>query len=202
MRILLLGNSAKFEIIVSKLWPESILEKMPWRCMNANLTMNKFDKIVVCGYDYESSKYNFEDFIHVNVTSATNFLSLVCTEKTHLIYINTFPGKKKFTFSRYLYAKQLLAFELIKLFKNTYLINTPTILVDNGKTNSSFTINPVIVNVLSKFKIIKVICFDELLRVIKNYKITSTKKVFVPRPIFLKFSRSIFLDRLMRILIG
>jgi hypothetical protein len=202
MNILLLGNSNKFEYLVLKLWPKSVIEKVSWRQMTSKGIKNNFDKIFICGYDYESSKYPFKDFLFANVDRPFHFLIYIQNNKTDLIYINTLPASKNFTFSRYLFAKQLLAFNLTNFFKKIYILNIPTIIPNKDIFNSSYGINPVVINLLLKLYIIKAIDFDGLINIIKNYKKHLKTAVNVPKPIFLRLPRTIFVDRFMRILIG
>ena len=211
-KIIILGNSNKFIKIIKSIYKSSSIQIYPWRLIsNYNLKKKKLiktpEKIFICGYDYQSQRYSFERFYNSNVTMPLNFTKFLSNKKTRIIYIDTLDKisnnekKKNYTFSRYEFAKKELAFKLNKNFKNLENLKTPPI-VDKDKVliHGEF-LTKLIFKFLIRFSLIKTIDIKELKKKIiqSNFKRKKEKKRI--NPVLLNIPRTLFLDRLVRIIL-
>ncbi len=206
-KIVLLGQSQKFTHLVHLLFDKAEISTIPWRnCMNHLNSSKKFspDLVVVCGYDYASSHYAFEEYIDVNVSQPYEVISAMCDHTTRVIYIDTEHGANHFTFSRYQYAKNLLAQRIVSDFHYAQVLITPTILNKAGEADihgGFFT--RLIFNFFIRLGLVKSISLEALSNqffdVFKNNNQVNFR-VLTPR--FLTIRRTLFADRLLRLING
>ena len=133
-KITLLGTSGKFIDLAKDLFPEAELTVIPWR-LNVHAshqTANQPDLLVVCGYDYGSSLYPYEKYYAANVTHPLAIARRVAGKDTQVIYIDTLHGAESSTFSRYQYAKNVLAAKLRTHFNHLIVLGVPSIVSDAG----------------------------------------------------------------------
>ena len=211
-KIIILGNSNKFVKIIKSIYKSSSIQIYPWRLIsNYNLKKKKLiktpEKIFICGYDYQSQRYSFERFYNSNVTMPLNFTKFLSNKKTRIIYIDTLDKiskterKKNYTFSRYEFAKKELAFKLNKNFKNLEILKTPPI-VDKDKVliHGEF-LTKLIFKFLIRFSLIKTIDIKELKKKITQSNFKRKKERKRINPVLLNIPRTLFLDRLVRIIL-
>lgn len=211
-KIVLVGNSEKFNKIIHQLYRRAEIVVIPWRTLTKTLKKNDLssfldaDLILVCGYDYSSSIYDYHTYIDANVTSPLEVIKVISNPDTLIIYIDTLPSAKSFTLSRYEYAKYLLGVGLREHFNHLAILNVPTIVNQNGKVDvQGGVFTKFFFNTLNQAGILKTITTsvlsDSLIRTLKNL---GTKKddVLVLRSKFLKIRRTLFLDRLLRFVGG
>ena len=208
-KIVLVGNSEKFNKIIRQLYRHAEIVAIPWRTLTKTLKKNHVsgaDLILVCGYDYSSSIYDYHTYIDANVTSPLEAIKIISNPGTLIIYIDTLHSAKSFTLSRYQYAKYLLGVGLREHFNHLIILNVPTIVNQNGKVDvQGGVFTKFVFNTLNQAGILKTITTsalsDSLIRTLKNL---GTKKddVLVLRSKFLKIRRTLFLDRLLRFVGG
>ena len=136
-----------------------------------------------------------------------NFTKFLSNKKTRIIYIDTLDKisnnkrKKNYTFSRYEFAKKELAFKLNKNFKNLEILKTPPIVEKDKVLIHGEFLTKLIFKFLIRFSLIKTIDIKELKKKItqRNFKRKKEKKKL--KPVLLNIPRTLFLDRLVRILL-
>lgn len=196
----MIGNSSKFLYVVKKNWPDALITMQSWR--KPKMSTNSYDMVVLCGYDYSSYLRRYDDFSNVNIFSIVRYLEKLDLSKAEIIYINTNPGSKNHTFSRYYYAKMKLAVLLKENFKSVHILSIPTVIEDYELGRSSSPISPWLKYLLLKFKMIEVVNSDGLIKLVGSYKNSKDFSFECPEPIFLKIRRPVFIDRVMRIILG
>ena len=204
MKILILGQSEKFIKIFSELYPNSELVVFSWRCLQANSSIKSdFEIVVVCGYDYDSYFASFENFLRVNVYDVIDFLENL-TSRTKLIYIDTADSRRKYTFSRYLYAKKLLAVELYESFIKTdfYIIKPNTIVNENNAEIKGGILTQIVFYFLINLNLIKTTSRNDIALSIKGGFGKVEAPPCCPIPVLLNWKRTKFLDRLLRFIYG
>jgi hypothetical protein len=201
--IIILGTSSKIINFLKKNVKYKSLAIVPWRQINLKKKLNAYtDLIIVCGYDYNSYKYEFKKFYNTNVLIPLQFIKKNYCKKTSIIYINTLFLKKR-TYSRYYFAKHKLYEELKKNFYNFKSAELPLV-VNNKKIDvygSDF--NKYLFKILLYFKLIKSIDYNKVssninLLLQKNYRNNAYQAKV--KGYFLKIPRTILLDRILRLL--
>jgi hypothetical protein len=205
-KILILGNSVKFKNLIKKIYPKSFIEIIGWRKIEYFLRdynfKKKFKIIFICGYDYNSNLYNYEKYYKINILNPLKFLKKIVKINTQVIYINTnYKPNKHATFSRYEFAKIKLGIKIKNKFKKTIIMNVNTILNKDGKPDIyGGVITRYIFYVLAKNKIIETCSHKALFSCIKKFikkKCSENNKSLIPKFLFLK--RTLFLDRVLRL---
>ena len=210
-KIIILGNSNKFIKIVKSIYKSSSIQIYPWRLISNYNPKKKLiknpEKILICGYDYQSQTYSFEKFYNSNVTMPLNFTKFLSNKKTRIIYIDTLDKisnnkrKKNYTFSRYEFAKKELAFKLNKNFKNLEILKTPPIVEKDKVLIHGEFLTKLIFKFLIRFSLIKTIDIKELKKKLTQSNSKRKKEKKKLNPILLNIPRTLFLDRLVRILL-
>ena len=210
-KILVLGKSPKFIKILKNIYKKDKIQTISWRDINI-INKKKLTKkpsvILVCGYDYGSHWYSFKKFYDMNITIPYQFIKSISKEKTKIIYIDTIDHlknkkkHKKFTLSRYEFAKKMLRYKLIKKFKYINVIELPPI-IDKNKEPMIFggIITKKIFKFLINYKLINSININKLKK--KLYKEKYFIKAFrvsYPKQLLLKIPRSLFIDRFLRMI--
>ena len=211
-KIIILGNSNKFIKIIKSLYKSSSIQIYPWRLIpNYNLKKKKLfktpEKIFICGYDYQSQRYSYEKFYNSNVTMPLNFTKFLSNKKTRIIYIDTLDKisnkqrKKNYTFSRYEFAKKELAFKLNKNFENLEILKTPPIVEKDKVLIHGEFLTKFIFKFLIRLSLIKTIDIKDLKKKIIQSNFKKKKEKRKLNPVLLNIPRTLFLDRLVRILL-
>ena len=137
--IVILGKSLKFKKIISSIFPQSNIKVFSWRSikkfkLDKNVIEKKADLILVCGYDFLSHWYSFKKYYEINISFPLKLIAFLSTNKTLILYIDTTykikknsQTKKKYTLSRYEYAKKELGYKLFKKYHNLKTLNVPII---------------------------------------------------------------------------
>ena len=199
--IIILGKSLKFINFVKNNFIYKKIRILKWR--NLKISDNKFkspDLILICGFDYKSYRYDYKKYYEVNISKPLHIIRKLCKKKTTIIYINTIL-KKKYTLSRYYYAKHKLNEELIKNFKNLVSIESPTIITRGNVDIFGSKIQKIIFKILIYLKILEHIDYNHLKKKIINHlKYLKNQSKFKVNGVFLTLPRNIFIDRILRFL--
>ena len=205
--IYLLGNSPTFISAAQMAYPDAKILVLPWReCLSAfdKHKTSSPDILLVCGYDYKSSRYRFQDYYDANINTPYHAIQLISGSNTTVFYINTIAPSNQFTFSRYLFAKNQLGYLLQCNFSKFVNMSIPTVIDQNGapQIHGGLFIK-LLFATLIKFKIVEVVKKEAL-----SEKLTANSKTMKPSNIamiegkFLRAKRSLFVDRLLRIICG
>jgi hypothetical protein len=208
MKLLVIGNSKKLIEFIEDIFCIEKKLVIGWRSLQQDATKNilalniEWDIILLCGYDYSGASKKYNDYYFANVDSVVNFLKSISTKNSRIIYINTKNSTKKYTFSRYSYAKMKLGVELINIFHKVDVLSFPTIL-ESGKitVNGSF-FSKTIFKFLKKFKLLSTVEINQ--SDIQNQKIyiKFKQKPELQKPVGLRFARPLIIDRALRLMIG
>lgn len=202
-RVLLLGKSPKFENVVRELYPYAEVQVVSWR--GEKQYSGSPDLIVVCGYDYASSCYAYHQYLNVNVNQPFMFVSHLASNNTKVLYIDTEFASKIITFSRYRYAKNQLASLLQKRVSHFFILHIPTVVNENSQADIfGGMLFKLIFNAFIRFKVIQTITLLEVkakTSTLLNSEPSSDVIVSL-QPKWLRFKRTLFIDRLLRFLNG
>lgn len=133
-KIAIIGNSKKFINIVKKKYIFKKIDIYEWRKINkySKIKGKKYQLILICGFDFSIFLSDQKTFIKKNIKNPFNLIKQISNKNSNIIYINTkIRNSDRYTFSRYKFAKQKLAFLISKNFKKCLIINTDLILVNN-----------------------------------------------------------------------
>ena len=206
-KIVLVGKSNKFLGLVNFLFDGAELITVPWRdCLDyVSLTEGiSPDLIVVCGYDYASSHYGYNRYIEVNVTRPFQLIRALSQASTKIVYIDTEHGTNPVTFSRYQYAKSLLAQKVLSEFDNGRVLNIPTVRDVEGRADihgGYFT--KFIFDLFIKFGLVKTVSLEVMQKMfLCSLESKSQSRLNTLTPCFLGIRRTLFVDRLLRFISG
>ena len=201
--IAIIGRSKKFIKFVNNNLKYKSLTIIPWR----NIIIKRHNKkkmnlIILCGYDYSSYKYEYNKFYKTNISQPYNLIKKYYKKNTVIIYINT-TSNKMFTLSRYYYAKHKLNEIIIKNFNNVNSIELPTIVNSNNIDIFGSSFQKILFKFLIFFNLIKWIEFKNVTQKIKKslQSPNQINKIKIKCK-FLEIPRNIFLDRVLRIIVG
>ena len=199
--IAIIGRSKKFIKFVKNNLNYKSLTIVPWRNIKIKRhNKKKMNLILICGYDYESYKYEYNKFYKTNISQPYNLIKNYYKKNTVIIYINT-TSNKMFTLSRYYFAKHKLNQIIIKNFNNVNSIEVPSIVNSGNIDIFGSCITKILFKVLIFLNLIKWIEFKNLIRKIKKSLQSpnqiNQKKI---KGKFLEIPRNIFLDRILRLL--
>lgn len=199
--ILVLGSSKKFIKYIKNNISFETINIIPWRDTKFYLDKNKkVDIIIICGYDYNSSKYLYKKYYNINITRPLSIVKKFYKKKSTILYINTIT-EKNYTFSRYYYAKHKLNEKLKKSFKKVISVELPTIVNKRRIDIFGFKFTKIIFKILIFLKAIKYIDYNSMtLKINNNLRYNTQKKFIKINGKFLKFPRNLFLDRLLRLI--
>lgn len=205
-KIVIIGKSQKFIKEIKKNYTFKKLDIIPWRQIQfyLNKQVVKYNLVFICGFNFSIYLKDKKTFEKKNIFEILNLLEKITNKKTMLIYINTQKtNNKNFTFSRYRYAKQKLAYLIYKKFKNSLIFNSDLIKVDKIISINSNFFSKFIFYFFSKFNLIKTIDIKKLFLEIKNmiYLKNFPKQKNI-KGIFLNVPRTQFIDRLLRLILG
>jgi len=210
--IVILGKSLKFKKIISSIFPQSDIKVFSWRSikklkLDEKIIKKKVDLILVCGYDFLSHWYSFKKYYDVNISFPLKLIEFLSTSKTLILYIDTIykikknsQTKKRYTFSRYEYAKKELGYKLFKKYHNLKTLNVP--IIKNNKNKVEIFGNKfmtTLFNFLLLLNLINSVTISKLKKMIRDS--IKEKIYFNPvkmKPLGLSMPRSLFIDRLLR----
>ncbi len=214
-KIILIGKSEKFYDLVKSIYPGSSIEVLSWRKISEKngYSFKKKNKnlIFVNGYHYGSSYFFFKKYYEVNVIKPFNLIKKISNSKTKIIYFNTINkissnnvSRNSNTFSRYEFAKNELAFKLFNFSKNLTILDIP-IIKDHKNEPLIYgdKISKLIFYIMIKLDLVKSIKISDLKRLIKkNIRNRTKSKPIRQKKIGLFIPRTLFIDRLLRIING
>ena len=199
--ILVLGCSKKFLKYIENNFHYKTLNIISWRNTKISLDKNKkADIIIICGYDYGSSRYSYKKYYNININRPFSIVKKFYKSKSTILYINT-TTNKNYTFSRYYYAKHRLNEKLRESFKNVISVELPTIINKGHIEIFGFEFTKTIFKILIFLKVIKYIEYKSMPFKINNNLSRNIKTKFIKiKGKFLKFPRNLFLDRILRLI--
>ena len=204
-KIAIIGQSQKFIVGVKKNYKYSKINIIPWRQVEFYIKkrVDIYNMIFVCGFDFSIYTKDYIFFEKKNIFLILQLLRKISNQKTKIIYINTqIKGKIDYTYSRYKYAKQKLAYLISKEFKKSVIFNADLIKEGNIISINSNFFSKFLFYFFSKFNLIKTI--DIKIIFIKiNDMITRNKSIRQKniKGYFLKIPRTQLIDRVLYLII-
>ena len=214
--IILIGKSEKFYSLIKSIYPKSSIEVLSWRKIlkknNEYSSKRKNESLIfVNGYHYGGSYFFFKKYYEANVTRPFNLIKRISNSKTKIIYFNTANNissknvsKNLITFSRYEFAKKELAFKLFNFSQNLLILDIPVI--KNHKNKPLIfgdKISQLIFYIMIKLNLVNSIKISDLKVLIKrNIKNKTKSKPIRLKKIGLFIPRTLFIDRLLRMING
>ena len=214
--IILVGKSEKFYNLVKSIYPKSAIEVFSWRNISKKNYKYSFKRknknlIFVNGYHYGGSYFFFKKYYELNVTNPLNLIKKISNSKTKIVYFNTISNissknvsKNLITFSRYEFAKKELAFKLFNFSKNLLILDIPVIKDHKNKPLIyGNKISKLIFYIMIKLNLIDSIKISNLKKlIIKNIRNKTSSKPVRLKKIGLFIPRTLFIDRILRIING
>ena len=213
--ITLIGKSEKFYSLIKSIYPKSSIEVLSWRKIskknNEYSSKRKNESLIfVNGYHYGGSYFFFKKYYGANVTKPFNLIKRISNSKTKIIYFNTANNiskdvsKNLITFSRYEFAKKELAFKLFNFSQNLLILDIPVIKSHKNKPLIfGDKISKLIFYIMIKLNLINSIKISDLKVLIKrNIKNKTKSKPIRLKKIGLFIPRTLFIDRLLRMING
>ena len=205
LKILFIGNSKKFINPFLNYYKCTQYDVIDWRHVSSNLSKYNADIIIVLGFNHNLYHKSFSYFIENNVDKPYKFIKNNFSKNKTLIYIDTMPPEKTYTFSRYLYAKRLLLERLYDLNSKITKLSFPTI-INNSRVPELYAniFEKILGYIFLKIKKTETILVDEIESFIKdNIEISKEIKIkFRIQPKLLNIRRTRLIDKLLRIIYG
>jgi hypothetical protein len=196
--IIIIGYSKKFINLIKSRYRQNKIYIIHWRNL-VKIKNKKKTIIFICGFDYGSLNKDLNFFLQHNVYNIVKFIKFFKKIKK-IFYFNTYNKEISKTYSRYNYAKNLLAYELQNNFQNTQIVSLPTITKKNEPLIYGNILFKLLFFILIKFNLIKNIEIKNILKFCKyNIKQKKIKKL---KGAYLKIPRNIFFDRMLRFIFG
>jgi hypothetical protein len=203
MNILIIGNSKHLNNAIHKIYPKRKIKTISWRGKFKKDISMDYDLIFIVGFDFDSYTKNYKEYLNINIYNPVRAIKKYSNLTTDLVLISTKQESKKYTLSRYRFAKEMIANKLLESFNNLYVLRFDTF-IDKNKSpilkGSNFT--KAIFKYLAKIRVIETINLDQVAKQIKAYKNNSKYEPCLIKGIFLEIKRSQFIDRLLRLLIA
>ena len=205
-KIAIIGNSKKFINIVKKKYIFKKIDIYEWRKINeyAKIRNKTYQLIIICGFDFSVFLSNQKTFINKNIKNPFNLIKKISNKNSNIIYINTkIRNNKRYTFSRYKYAKQQLAFLISKNFNKYLIINADLILINNKISINSGGFSKLIFKFFVFFDLIETININNIFnKFSKKLKFENYVKQTKIEGYLLWLPRTQFFDRLVRLILG
>jgi hypothetical protein len=204
-KILFIGNSKKFIQPFLNYYKCSAYDIVEWRKISTHTHKYDSNIIIVLGFHHDLYHKRLSSFIESNVNEPYKFIKNNLSQNKALIYIDSMPPDKTYTYSRYLYAKRLLLERLYVLNSKTIQLSFPTI-IDESKMPILYAniFERILGYIFLKIKKTRTIFVDEIetfiINNIKNQK--NIKIKFKIQPKFLYVRRTRLIDKLLRIIYG
>ena len=205
-KIAIIGNSKKFINIVKKKYIFKKIDIFEWRKIKeyAKVKNKTYQLIIICGFDFSIFSSNQKTFIDKNIKNPFNLIKKISNKNSNIIYINTkIRNNERYTFSRYKYAKQQLAFLISKNFNKYFIINTDLILINNKISINSGGLSKLIFKFFVFFDLIETININNIFnKFSKKLKFENYVKQTKIEGYLLWLPRTQFFDRLVRLILG
>ncbi len=204
-KILFVGNSKKFIQPFLNYYKCSTYDIIEWRKISTHTQKYDCNIIIILGFHHNLYHKSLNCFIDSNVNEPYKFIKNNLSQNKVLIYIDSMPPDKSYTYSRYLYAKRLLLERLYDLNSKIIQLSFPTI-IDESKMPILYAniFERLLGYIFLKIKKTRTIFIDEIetfiMNNIKNEK--NIKVQFKIQPKFLYIRRTRFIDKLLRIIYG
>jgi hypothetical protein len=203
MTVLILGQSPHLIRLIERIESTDAITVIPWREINHFKLTTHPRRIYIVGYNYASYSVDFDLFSAQNIEDVKTFLNKINPKDYDVIYINTQINHKKITLSRYRYAKEKLATDLIANQLRTSILRFDTFVNENGfPIVKSGPVGKILFLTLERLGLIKFTSEAEMLTMLSNPSLYSSNSVLTPTPYFLRIPRSQFVDRMLRFLFG
>ena len=185
-KILIIGSSYTIKNTFKKKYLIDELTFLDFRQLWDERKLQQFDKIILSGFHRKILNKN-KNIINTYIEEYNDLILYLLKHCTELYLISTFIPNK-ISFSRVVYFYQNLIIEIFS-YKNIFGLAFPKIMDSSVKEKISYKI-------LNIFKI----SFTEQNYLIKHTEKFILKQISKPKYFFLKIPRTMFLDRLLRIL--
>ena len=208
MNLLVVGNSKKFIRFVESIFPISHKCVVNWRSLPLSIEKQgaiantRWDLCLVAGYDYRSATYFYDQYLASNVENIMQFLHASISQDSQVIYINTMAASKRYTFSRYLYAKMLLGDALVKSFPKTIALEFSTVNESGKISTKGGSVSKCAFWLLNYLGHLSMVTINESPAANLALFQRLGHKPFIPSPQFLKIPRPLVVDRCMRLILG
>ncbi len=208
MNLLVVGDSKKLIRFIESLYPISNKCVIGWRSLPINfnelekISSTEWDICLVAGYDYRSSGYSFDRYLASNVKNILFLVEKCLSKNSIIVYVNTMAASKKYTFSRYLFAKMLLAKELDEAFPKAVILEFPAIIESGKIAVKGGVLSQLAFKYLKHFGYLSTVVINQSSAQNANLFTQLSHKPVVPLPKLLKIPRPLILDRLMRLILG
>ena len=203
-KIVIIGKSNKFILGIKQNFIYNELDIISWRKINFIKSKKKYNLIFLCGFNFNTYSSNLNLFYENNINKPLNLVKKIAKKESVIVYINTKNDKKKYTFSRYRYAKEKLAYELNKKIKNLIIYRADLIKFNNNISINSNFFSKYVFIFFSKLNLIKTIeihyVLKEIIMLLNNKNYSKQKNNI--KSYLLNVPRTQFLDRALRFLIG
>lgn len=214
LKVVIVGNSQKFISIFKSIYKNSYIKEYSWRSIiDLDFKKEKLFKypnvIFICGYDYKSQWYLFKRYYSSNVLMPLKLVKFLANSNTKIIYIDTiskvfkdYKKKSKYTYSRYEFAKKELRNKLNKNFRNLKVIEIAPLKTKNEVLIHGSFITKLIFKILIKLSLIKTTDIKHIKKkIISNLYSKQKLNIYKLNPRLLLIPRSLFLDRLARLML-
>jgi hypothetical protein len=203
MTILIIGNSGHLYEAISKAYPDQETRVIPWRSDFNNIERTYFDLVFVVGFDYSSYTSRYKDYMDVNVFHPILAVQRFAKPTADKVYVTTQDEHKRYTFSRYRYAKEILGLKLVTLWPNSYVVRFDTFATDTNKPLvKGSLITKLIFKCLVRIGVTKTIDMPTVSDRLRTYKLSSSNEMTETKGLLLTIPRPQFIDRMLRILIA
>lgn len=210
--IVVYGNSPKFIRLINNLYPDAKVTILPWRTSDSSAPKilatrsTPTDLLLICGYDYRSYHDTKKDYLHKNVHQVVSMCKQITNGKTKIVYIDTLDSSKHYTFSRYLFAKKMLAQELSASYPMTRILAIPTVYDEkNGICMQGGVLSRIAAKLLIRRGLIQTINLKQLQNQLKSViESPGSNMPFLLKihPMLISIPRTQFIDRLLRMALG
>lgn len=208
MNLLVIGNSEKLIRFVESIFPISHKYVVGWRSLPLStedegvIARTQWDICLVAGYDYCSASYFFDHYIASNIENIMHFACACIPRESVVIYANTMAASKRYTFSRYLFAKMLLGNALVSAFPKTVALEFSTIIESGKIVATGGLISKYVFWLLHHFGGLKTVVINKSSEANTKLLHELVRKPIVPSPLLLKIPRPLMVDRFMRLILG
>tara|TARA_B100000029_G_scaffold382361_1_gene377612 strand:- start:6592 stop:7266 length:675 start_codon:yes stop_codon:yes gene_type:complete len=212
-KVIVIGNSNKFIKIIKSIYKNSLIKVYSWRSISSlNLNREKLFKnpnlILISGYNYKSQWYSYKKYYYSNISAPLKFIKFLANSNTCILYLDTInkifyhpQRRNRNTFSRYEFAKKELGYKLKQSFRNTKILEIAPLTSINKPLIHGGFLTKMIFSALINLNLIKTEDIKKLKqKMILKIKSKEKNNPINLKPVLLKIPRSLFLDRVLRII--
>lgn len=208
MKLLVIGNSPKLIQFIESIFPIVERRVVRWRSLPLSneeevaITAIHWDILLIAGYDYQTAANRFEDYMEKNVGVIIELVKKCTRKEVQVIYTNTKAPAKRYTWSRYLYAKMRLGEALTRIFPNSVNLEFPTIVEHGRISTTGGMFSRIAFSMLDSLGLLSKVTINQSPEA--NLKLFRELKAIpiVPKPIFLRVRRPLIVDRFLRLVFG